>query len=477
MTKTTSKTKGNRFEKVNYHISYYTKAFFDPDGELEEGEEKTNTKSIPKVKIPVRIEENGGDSRANMSSFEMKSITHFENNVENVIEGISQLQERVIKPKSIENPNKEIKVTIKLMQLICNSGSASQTLQESCKVARQSVYEKYLKQATLNVPDEVQEDVLVNDEQAFFEFLERDFNVTELPAYETTAEYTDFLYQEFNRALWNNLHSIIFGADAYRAFKQQKDYMMNQIVKPFGISVEAAFRRIEVMTNLMVYFPPPSSRGKSTTRKQWETFQRRKKIPEYIKREMKYNLLPEVFNDRFDELETDWTEMSNTKFLAEAQKCETMDTKERLKQTKAREQLKRKKKNETDSTSNLNNPQKNRNENTKRARTNTTTTTAGQARLCELCKVAGAPEFVYTTHNTSQCRKKDTYAQKLSSGAGPRQQATRDYKSQEKQLRRELKLITKIKKIKGKSRRSKGSNNNDDDESMSSATSSGNISY
>jgi hypothetical protein len=476
MTKTTSKTKGNRFEKVNYHISYYTKAFFDPDGELEEGEEKTNTKSNPTVKIPVRIEANGGDSRANMSSFEMKSITHFENNVENVIEGISQLQERVIKPKGIENPNEEIKVRLMLMQLICKSGPASQTLQESCRVARQFVYDEYLIHSNLDAPDEVQEDVLVNDEKSFFDFLEKFFNLIDFSVFEDTAAYTRFLYQEFNRALWNNLHSIIFGADAYRAFKQQKDYMMNKIVKPFGISVEAAFRRIEVMTNLMAYFPPPSSRGKPATKEQWDNFQEIKKISNNLKREMKYNLLPEVFNDRFDELETDWTEMSNTKFLAEAQKCETMDNKERLKQTKAREQLKRKKKNENDSTSNLNSSQKNRNENTKRARINTATTTAGKARLCELCKVAGAPEFIYTTHNTSACRKKDTYAQKLSSGAGPRQQVTRDYKASEKQLRRELKLITKINKIKGKSRGSKESKKGDD-ESMSSASSSGNISY
>jgi hypothetical protein len=196
----------------------------------------------------------------------------------------------------------------------------------------------------------VQEDVLVNDEKAFYEFLEKDFNITDFSVFGNTAQYTTFLYTECNRALWNNLNSIIFGADAYRAFTQQKDYMMNKIVKPFGISVEAAFCRIEVMTNLMAYFPPPSSRGKPTTREQWEKFQEIKKISNNLKREMKYNLLPEVFNDRFDELETDWTEMSKSKFLAEAQKCETMDNKERLKQTKAREQLKRQKKHETDST-------------------------------------------------------------------------------------------------------------------------------
>ena len=203
-----------------------------------------------------------------------------------------------------------------LMQLICKSGSARQTLQEACRVARQFVYNEYLRDSNLAIPDEVQEDVLVNDENCFFNYLEKFFNLTDFSVFADTAEYTRFLYKEFNRALWNNLHSIIFGADAYRAFKQQKDYMLNKIVKPFGISVEAAFRRIEVMTNLIAYFPPPSSRGKPATLKQWNDFQEIKKISNTIKREMKYNLLPEVFNDRFDELEMDWTEMN--KNLGEA---------------------------------------------------------------------------------------------------------------------------------------------------------------
>eukprot|EP01083_Nonionella_stella_P069679 185905_1 len=335
-------------------------------------------------------------------------------------------------------------------------------------MARTYVYEKYIK----GTDDEVEEDILREDEKAFFDYISQEFTDMEDTAYENTEEYTNHLFQEFNRVFRNNLNSVIFGADAYRAFKQQNDYMLNKIVKPFGATVEASFRRIEVMSNMLKFFPPPGSRGKMATKRQWNAFQVNKKILPTTKREMKYNLLPDVFHDRFDELEVDWTEMTDSKFLAEAQKCETMDDKERFKQTKAREQLKRKKRNEDDSTSNLNSSQKSRNEKTKRARTNKATTTAGQARLCELCKVAGAPEFIYTTHNTSACRKKDTYAQKLSGGAGPRQQVTRDHKASEKQLRRELKLITKIKK---KSRGSKASKK-DDDESVSS-DSSGNISY
>ena len=46
---------------------------------------------------------------------------------------------------------------------------------------------------------------------------------------------------------------------------------------------------------------------------------------------MKYNLLPKSYTDRFDELKTDWTQMSKQKLLAEVQKCEEADKKERAK--------------------------------------------------------------------------------------------------------------------------------------------------
>ena len=65
---------------------------------------------------------------------------------------------------------------------------------------------------------------------------------------------------------------------------------------------------------------------------QWEDFQNKKKLSATIKREMKYKLLPKSFHDQFDNLEEDYTKMSSSKFLAEAQKCETVDVKERLKQ-------------------------------------------------------------------------------------------------------------------------------------------------
>ena len=66
---------------------------------------------------------------------------------------------------------------------------------------------------------------------------------------------------------------------------------MNKIVKPFGVSVEAAFCRIKTLTSLFSYFPPPSSRGKMATASQSKAFENEEEISNKNKREMKYNLL------------------------------------------------------------------------------------------------------------------------------------------------------------------------------------------
>ena len=217
MPKTTKKMKGHRFERVKYHVPFYTTPFFDPDGELEEGE--TKAKMVKTVKILMRIDANGDDSQANVTTWELKGIAHFNNNVEAVLATLSQLQERVIQPRNIEKTTNEIKTTLQLMQLVCNSGPASQTLQEACRSGRQHVYDKYIKTAE-EESNEVYEDVLTGEETAFSEYLDGEHDGFDEDEHDNEDAYREHLYGEFKRSFWNYLHSIIFGADAYRAFKQ-----------------------------------------------------------------------------------------------------------------------------------------------------------------------------------------------------------------------------------------------------------------
>ena len=138
--------------------------------------------------------------------------------------------------------------------------------------------------------------------------------------------------------------------------------------------------------------------------------------------------------------------MSKQKFLSEAQKCEAADKKKQ----KLGPIPKKKRSADEDSCSGLNRVQKARNQNGKRQRTSQPTNSGGIARECELCKMAGAPPFVFKSHFTNQCKKREEYQQKLSGGAGSRQKAQKEFRVTEIELKMELKLLKKINKLKKK---------------------------
>ena len=304
-------------------------------------------------------------------------------------------------------------------------------------VTRKAIYREYL-EAEYEI-DKVQEEVLIEDETAFFEYVEREFDEL-VEGFATSAEFTAHLFKIFFQEFWNNLHAVMFGTDAYRAYKTQKEYLKTKIVKPCDVGVEAAFRRIDVLTNLLLLFPPTGSRGRMATPEQWAAFQEVKFVEGPEKREMKYNLLPDPFQERFDELEVDWAEMSHPKFLSEAHKCAEADRKLRAQKDEDKQKNKRKRE---DSHANISRKDKNRNEKFKERRDQNPTNNSGRAKACELCKAAGAPEFVYKTHWASECTKKDRYAKLLSGGAGARQQAQKEFSASEKKMRKEFKVMAK----------------------------------
>jgi hypothetical protein len=224
----------------------------------------------------------------------------------------------------------------------------------------------------------------------------------------------------------------------------------------------------------MEYFPPPCGCGKQASQDKWDSHEESKKVAANVKKEMKYNLLPEAYHDKFDELENDWTEMSNSKFLSEAQKFEAADAKERQKAEKKKEAMKRHTNKEDDSQVSLNRAQKDQNTSNKKRKTQNQSNSSGKQRYCELCKAAGAPEFVYGTHYTNQCNKKEEYERKLSGGMASRSGATKEMRSKDSYRHREAKLMNKIKRLQKKVKKTKKT----DDSSVSSMSSDGtNVSY
>ena len=145
------------------------------------------------VKLPVKISAEAGETRSNVTSFEIQAISHFDSSLESVLESISALKTKVIKPRQLEDKNEEIKLTMKMLGLIC-VGTATQTLQDAAKAARKHVYEEHL--AVEYDIDSVQQEVLIEDEGAFFEFISRDFTELE-EGFDSSEAFTAHLFQTF----------------------------------------------------------------------------------------------------------------------------------------------------------------------------------------------------------------------------------------------------------------------------------------
>ena len=63
--------------------------------------------------------------------------------------------------------------------------------------------------------DAVQEEVLMKEKKELFDFIKQDWEDYDV-GLESPEEYTRLLYVQYEYFLWNSLHSVIFGADAYR---------------------------------------------------------------------------------------------------------------------------------------------------------------------------------------------------------------------------------------------------------------------
>ena len=286
-------------------------------------------------------------------------------------------------------------------------------------------------------------------ENVFYSFLERnDSLITDRFLKEiktpTRSQYRTFIWTLFERSFKNHFNAMIFGSRAHEAFTVQSQYLQFQVLKPYGIRAVNCYRRIDMLVGYLKYFPASTARNKFPTHAQWTELEDRK-IDSATIRSMKKMLLPKVLQTKLNEYEEDWRTMTKQTFLTQVERLEIADEEQQKEMAAAREKLK--KKNQAlrdDEAHGKNSNRANRDKKSGKRRKSQHTTSQGKQRFCELCKFAGAPEEVYSTHNTSQCRKADMYKKKLSGGFSSRSNAVKDYK---REARKQEKRASKYKKL------------------------------
>jgi hypothetical protein len=375
------------------------------------------------------IDVKGPSDKTNIGYIKLKPIEHWDSNPEQILEVMSKIDDKVLPSKNSKTVKDEVKQRLTYLTSLCQSQAATATLEDAQQSARHNMVNfLYSETEQVNADEAVKEKLehAVNKTECLYSLLEENkkrFNDPEFAEVDATSntKFEKYLFQAFEFHVWNHLNKIIFGQRHYEAYEDQQEYMTRQIIKPFGVSVDLAFRRIDILCLLLERFPPPGNRDGSPSVSEWNDHQILKKIEAKDKRRMKFNLLPNPFQTHIQGLEQDWRTMSDAKFLAVSQEFEQTDQENMKKAEAKRESLKRK--NSAAAAADNGDGDRRTKDNRqkrKRDRENKRGDPSGTARFCQLCADAGAPEWVCKTHNAGQCKKKGQYNRQngLSNKAG-----------------------------------------------------------
>lgn len=453
--------KGNKLANNVGVIPFYTKEAFPKLEKDSSDEDEGEVKKADTTSIPVKIDRAGSENKTNLTKFDVPKIRHFDNNVENVLKGFNLIDTKVMNHLVGITAEEKIKKRMNYIEMICFD-NAQQEFEDAMKYAKKETLAYYSAEtiagwnvggidcSMFELTDEEQTE-LANDSTSFMKWIDKP--VTQIHAHEvnymgyvTAAKTRIMKWKIYDCNFRNHLNVIIFGKKYHQAREDQKEYMQYGMTKPFGSQVAQCFRRVDMLANLINYFPPTCNRDEMPEIEAWELAMYGNEVTDMMNRKMKFNLLPTKFQNTLDEdTDEDWRTMIYPKFVALVQQCESKDERERAEMQANREKLKAsaKKRSKDDGGESLDRSSRSKNHSTKRFKKNHHKSNKGEALYCALCKTAGAPKWLYTNHDTDGCRKSEEYKRKLSGGAGSQSNVKRDYK---KELRSTEKLLKKLKK-------------------------------
>ena len=493
MTKSSSKNKqhiprGNKHANNQGIINFYTHKAFPTLAKHESDDEEGEVKKNDTTSIPVKIDQGAGEGKTNLTKFEVPKIYHFDNNVERVLSAIMTIDTKVMNHVSNLTGIEKIRRRMKYIEMICFE-NAQQEYEEALDYAKSEVLMRYssaLVQAsnTNNINcasfelDEATHQELLDNPVSFNEWVSKaadQLSAEEVQfwGHQTAARTALMKWEYYTMFFFNQLNVIIFGKKSHRAKELQLEYMQYGMRKPFGATVAQCFRRVDMMVNLLQFFPPITTRDEMPDMDDWNSAQETRDVTNLMNRRIKFNLLPEKFQNSLEEdTDDDWRTMVYPKFVALVQQCETKDERERKEMMANREKLKASAlKRKDDGLEGLDRASKSKNQANKRHKNNNNKNYKGDAQYCALCKAAGAPVWLYKNHATKDCMKADEYKRKLSGGAASQSNVKQDYK---KELRKSEAMLNKLKKqtreLKTMMKSSKRKKN-DDDMSIDSAPS------
>ena len=86
----------------------------------------------------------------------------------------------------------------------------------------------------------------------------------------TAAKTRLMKWRHFEIHFRNHLNVIIFRKKYHKAREVQIEYMQYRMTKPFGAKVAQCYRRVDLLANLLNYFPPTSTRDEILDIQAWD---------------------------------------------------------------------------------------------------------------------------------------------------------------------------------------------------------------
>ena len=103
-----------------------------------------------------------------------------------------------------------------------------------------------------------------------------------------TEKMRSRIYRNYYQEFWTGMHKEMFGANRYRAFQLELEYIKHHSVKPYEVNVRKAMQRVDVLLTYLPFFPPRTVRSDRPTDKEWAAFNVTKQVDDKIKRDIQY---------------------------------------------------------------------------------------------------------------------------------------------------------------------------------------------
>ena len=346
--------KGEKVPHTKYSIPFYNENHFNPKVNADEDtdiiDHKTTTISVP-------IDPQGGSDKSNYIKITCPTITDWED-AEQVIKVFKTVDDEIMPKKATGIMSEDIKSAWTFKKHLVKSTAALSVFNEAEKTARTAIAEAFYKLEPGRVGDQswgLSEDryrsFIINSKMFFQWMAAKDQATDDEKAYFgkqglTGEEYYLALWTNYDNRVYNELIKHIFGDKFHKALEEEKSYLTNCIVKPFGTSISTNFSRIDELCTYFYYFPPTTVKDELPTDEQWENHRKEhtRVVETKLNRKIKFGLLPAEFQNKLERPEVDdWQKMSNAKFNHHCFYIEEEDTKARETREANKEKLKNKK--------------------------------------------------------------------------------------------------------------------------------------